>query len=170
MLSLPFTAVVVVFAFSCLNALTPPRIDYTQTRAVIHFATLRSVPTLHYAHSFVHLPNPQKTTPALCFQRRQPTPSLRYASFRLSLSATLAPLAIGSRLSLKQAGKHCATLRNLPTCFRSAQGCFTCSVFATPTRSPRPPTLEKSCIAVIKPYRAKRTAIKQCLSKILMVE
>lgn len=111
MLSLPFTAVVVVFAFSCLNALTPPRIDYTQTRAVIHFATLRSVPTLHYAHSFLHLPNPQKTTPALCFQRRQPTPSLRYASFRLSLSATLAPLAIGSRLSLKQAGKHCATLR-----------------------------------------------------------
>ena len=156
MLSLPFTAVVVVFAFSCLNALTPPRIDYTQTRAVIHFATLRSVPTLHYAHSFLHLPNPQKTTPALCFQRRQPTPSLRYASFRLSLSATLAPLADGSQASpYGKQKKHSASLRCFFTCLRSAQGCFTCSVFATSTRSPRPPTLEKSCIAVIKPYRPK---------------
>ena len=81
--------------------------------------SLRSCLT-SFTHSFLHLPCPQKNytaqqkhTPALRFQRRLSEPSLQIAhsflislfSFRLSLPATFVPLAIGSRLSLRQAGK-----------------------------------------------------------------
>ena len=67
-----------------------------QEQAFIRFIAFRTyTPFCSFSPALAQpqAPTRQKTTPALRFQRRQPTPSLRYAAFRLPLSATLAPLA-----------------------------------------------------------------------------
>lgn len=99
-------------------------------RSFVHF-----IPQATFIHSFTssHLPKPtkkfttlQKYAPALRFQRSRPQPSLqialsflnRFFPLVLSASATLSPLADGSRLSLRQAEKalHCVTpLFHLPS-------------------------------------------------------
>ncbi|MDR1698343.1 MAG: hypothetical protein LBR75_00760, partial [Prevotellaceae bacterium] len=105
---------------------------------------------LHFIHSFkphpCHSPQKnstaqQKDAPALRVPRRQPQPSLRCG---LPASATLAPLAVGSRLSTTQAKK---SLRYAPQIFyllRFGSGLFYLRCFgATPTPSPDHPPLKQ---------------------------
>lgn len=113
--------------------------------------SLRSYLT-SFTHSFLHLPCPQKKITLHGKNIRQPCvfnvgcqspyckplirSSFRFFPFRLSLPATFVPLAIGSRLSLRQAGKalhFVPLLSHLPSfgsrllyllCFRCAHFLF----------------------------------------------
>ena len=133
---------------SFLNTLTPPRIIYNPSKSSHSFRSMCLVPQHVSLHSFLHLPCPQKT-PLHSKNIRQPCvynlgcqrPHSASLHCGLSLSATLAPLADGSRLSLRQASKalHCVPL----LCYLPSFGsrllyllCFS----ASPTHSPRPPT------------------------------
>jgi hypothetical protein len=69
-----------------------------------------------------------------------PLPSLRCG---LPAACALAPLAYGSRLSL-----------------RSAQGCITCSVSTSPSHSPRPPTPKKITVEFYSDTKANSNPIR----------
>lgn len=132
-------------------------------RAAVHsFSTFHK---FHFVHSFPspHLPNPQKklhytaksrASPAVNGSRPQPSFRYRYIAGYL-----LPPPSLHSqrlRLSLNQPSKNFATLRILSSFFRSAQGCFTCSVFRFAYAQP-PTTHPKRQLKIVvkQPYRVE---------------
>lgn len=129
----------------------------TQARAVIHFAQCASyLNTFRSIHSCtcpahkktsLHGKNIRRPCVSNVGCQRPHSASLHSG---LSLSATLAPLADGSRLSLRQASKalHCVPLLCYLPPFGSRLLYLLC-FFASPTHSPRPPTHKEYGITVV---------------------
>ena len=148
----PFSAVVVVFAsfvpqsaHTTTNHIKPKQeqsfISLNVPRTSTRFAPFIPALALPTKKTTLHSKNIRQPCVSNVGCQRPHSASLHSG---LSLSATLAPLADGSRLSLRQASKalHCVPL----LCYLPPFGsrllyllCFS----ASPTHSPRPPTPNK---------------------------